>query len=88
MCDTFVVLPSVSADGSMIFGKNSDREPSEVQLLEYYPECRHDLSDTVKCTYSIKVTNTTLSGSGDVDFSLDVFGHVLPSAPVELPPEF
>lgn len=51
MCDTFVALPSVTRDGSMIFGKNSDREAAEVQLLEYHPECRHDPDDTVSCTY-------------------------------------
>ncbi len=51
MCDTFVALPSVTQDGSMIFGKNSDREASEVQLLEYHPECRHDPGDEVNCTY-------------------------------------
>jgi secernin len=51
MCDTFVALPSVTSDGSMIFGKNSDREASEVQLLEYHPACRHDLSDVVNCTH-------------------------------------
>ena len=51
MCDTFVALPSVTEDGSMLFGKNSDREPSEVQLLEYYPECKHDPDERVDCTY-------------------------------------
>ena len=51
MCDTFVALPSVTQDGSMIFGKNSDREASEVQLLEYHPACRHDPGDEVNCTY-------------------------------------
>lgn len=51
MCDTFVALPSVTQDGSMIFGKNSDRDPGELQLLEYHPECRHDPSDTVPCTH-------------------------------------
>ncbi len=51
MCDTFVALPSVTQDGSMIFGKNSDREASEVQLLEYYPECRHDPDEMEECTY-------------------------------------
>jgi len=51
MCDTFVALPSVTKDGSMIFGKNSDREAAEVQLLEYHPECRHDPDENVSCTY-------------------------------------
>jgi secernin len=37
MCDTFLALPSVTADGSVIFGKNSDREPNEAQALEYHP---------------------------------------------------
>jgi dipeptidase len=36
MCDTFVALPAVTPDGSVIFGKNSDREPNEAQALEYH----------------------------------------------------
>jgi secernin len=51
MCDTFVALPSVTRDGSTIFGKNSDREASELQLLEFNPECRHDPGELVDCTY-------------------------------------
>ncbi len=34
MCDTFVALPPATADGSILFGKNSDREPNEAQSLE------------------------------------------------------
>lgn len=30
-CDTFVVLPPLTKDGSVIFGKNSDRPQNEVQ---------------------------------------------------------
>jgi len=33
--------------------------------------------DTVKCTCSIKVTKTTFTGSGYVDFSIDLFGYAL-----------
>ncbi|MCF7823414.1 MAG: C69 family dipeptidase [Candidatus Marinimicrobia bacterium] len=48
----------------MIFGKNSDREPSEVQLFEYYPECRHDPHEMVDCTYisipQVEETNAVL----------------------------
>jgi N-acetylneuraminic acid mutarotase len=44
--------------------------------------------DTAKAAFSIKITNTSLNGSGDVDFSLDIFGTVLPSVPVSLPEEF
>ena len=29
MCDTFVALSDVTADGSVILAKNSDREPNE-----------------------------------------------------------
>ncbi len=36
MCDTFIAMPSTTADGSVLFGKNSDREPNEAQALEYH----------------------------------------------------
>ncbi len=51
MCDTFVVLPPFTADGSVIFGKNSDREPNEAQALEFHPAQDHCAGQTVKCTY-------------------------------------
>jgi hypothetical protein len=45
--------------------------------------------DTAKCTYSIKVKKTTLTGTGDVDFILDIFGNELQALdPVTLPDEF
>ncbi len=51
MCDTFVVMPSNTKDGSVIFGKNSDREPNEAQILEYYPSKEYPEDATVTCTY-------------------------------------
>ncbi len=51
MCDTFVVLPPFTADGSVIFGKNSDREPNEAQALEFHPAQVHSAGQTLKCTY-------------------------------------
>ena len=36
-CDSFVVLPTASADGSMLLGKNSDRPVNETQPLRYVP---------------------------------------------------
>ena len=51
MCDTFVVLPSATADGSLLFGKNSDREPNEAQSLEYHPPRSSPVGQTVRCTY-------------------------------------
>ena len=51
MCDTFVALPSVTVDGSVIFGKNSDREPNEAQALEYHPARFHSAAGKVQCAY-------------------------------------
>ncbi|MFQ6678075.1 MAG: C69 family dipeptidase [Fidelibacterota bacterium] len=51
MCDTFVALNSGTADGSVIFGKNSDREPNEAQSLEYHPPASHSPGEMVECTY-------------------------------------
>ena len=51
MCDTFVVLPSATADGSVILGKNSDREPNEVQSFEYHPPQDYPEKSSLKCTY-------------------------------------
>ena len=51
MCDTFVVLPPFTRDGSVIFGKNSDREPNEAQALEFHPAQEYPAGQTVRCTY-------------------------------------
>lgn len=51
MCDTFLALSSATADGSIICGKNSDREPNEAQALEYHPPRVHEARANVKCTY-------------------------------------
>ncbi len=51
MCDTFVVCPSATKDGSVIFGKNSDREPNEAQVLEFIPSGSFSGAENVKCTY-------------------------------------
>jgi len=51
MCDTFVALPTVTNDGSVIFGKNSDREPNEAQSLEYHPPQTYSKRKTLHCTY-------------------------------------
>lgn len=51
MCDTFVILPQKTADGSVIFGKNSDREPNEAQALEYHPAGFDSDDKWLRCTY-------------------------------------
>jgi dipeptidase len=47
MCDTIVAY---TKDG-MLFGKNSDREPDEVQNLDIVPARDHPAGEMVKCTY-------------------------------------
>ncbi len=41
MCDTFVALPSQTQNGSLIFAKNSDREPAEAQEIVAIPRKKH-----------------------------------------------
>lgn len=51
MCDTFIALPTYTSDGAVIFGKNSDREANEPQIIEYHPEKIYPKKSTLKCTY-------------------------------------
>jgi dipeptidase len=37
MCDTFVATPETTGRGTVILGKNSDREPNEPQALQHVP---------------------------------------------------
>ncbi|HEY7034899.1 MAG TPA: C69 family dipeptidase [Thermomicrobiales bacterium] len=50
-CDTSVVLGSATADGSVIFAKNSDRAPNECQPLTHIPGRRHGPRELVRCQY-------------------------------------
>jgi secernin len=51
MCDTIVAIGSVTKEGATLFGKNSDRDPDEVQNIKIYPRQRHKRGEKVKCTY-------------------------------------
>lgn len=51
MCDTFVAVSEATADGSVILGKNSDREPNEAQPLVHVPATVHDSGTDVRATY-------------------------------------
>lgn len=51
MCDTMVVTPEATADGVMLFGKNSDRAPNEAQHLAFFAAADHDSGSKVMCTY-------------------------------------
>ncbi len=51
MCDTFVALSNATRDGSVIFGKNSDRQPNEAHELILIPRATHPKGAQVECTY-------------------------------------
>jgi dipeptidase len=51
MCDTVVVVPSNGAGHGTWFGKNSDREPGEAQIVEHLPAQSYPAPATLRCTY-------------------------------------
>jgi len=51
MCDTLVALPNATADGSVIFAKNSDRPADEAQSVRRYPAADHPAGAVLRCTY-------------------------------------
>jgi dipeptidase len=51
MCDTIVATPPVTARGTMLFGKNSDRERNEAQQLMMLPGRRHERGSKLRLTY-------------------------------------
>jgi len=64
MCDTFVALRNATRDGSVIFGKNSDREPNEAHQVVLIPHTKHEKGSMVECTYisipQVEETNAVL----------------------------
>jgi secernin len=51
MCDTFIALPDATPDGSVIFGKNSDRPEGEIQDVVTFPAQTYFPGQNVQCTY-------------------------------------
>lgn len=51
MCDTLVALGNSTKDGSVIFAKNSDRQPNEPHLMIRVPRRTYPQGARVKCTY-------------------------------------
>jgi len=51
MSSTMVIAPPASPDGATYFGKNSNREPSECQLVIALPAVEHDANTLLKCTH-------------------------------------
>ncbi|MBW6465561.1 MAG: C69 family dipeptidase [Brevefilum sp.] len=64
MCDSFVALSNATKDGSVIFGKNSDRHPNEGHALRLIPRASHPKGAQVDCTYiripQVRETNAVL----------------------------
>jgi secernin len=50
MCDTFVALPDATVDGSVIFGKNSDRPAGEIQDVVTLAAQTYSKGQRVQCT--------------------------------------
>ena len=60
MCDTYVSLGNWSKHGNVIFGKNSDRLDTEVQLITYSPRKNYSSGEELHCTHiSIPQINET-----------------------------
>lgn len=51
MCDTCGIGPAFTGSGISIFGKNSDRENDETQLVLSVPAKSHTAQDSQQCTY-------------------------------------
>ena len=66
MCDTFVALSEATVTGSVIFAKNSDREPNEAHEVVHVPAAEHAPGAQVRCTYitipQVERTNALLLG--------------------------
>ncbi len=64
MCDTFVALSNATANGRVLFAKNSDRDPNEAQELVIVEGSNHASGSRVRCTYievpQVKKTYTVL----------------------------
>ena len=50
-CDTSVALPPLTANGDVIFAKNSDRSPNEAQPLRHVPRQTHASDATLHTQY-------------------------------------
>jgi secernin len=51
MCDTLVALGDSTRDGSVLFAKNSDREPNEAHQVILMERASYSAKEKVKCTY-------------------------------------
>jgi dipeptidase len=59
MCDTLVALPDFTRSHSLVFGKNSDREPLEAQAICHFPK-QIQKEKSLQCTY-IKIPQVEMT---------------------------
>jgi dipeptidase len=75
-CDTLVATGSATADGSVIFAKNSDRHAEECQHLRIYPARGWEAGAEVRCQYlTIPQARYTYRVLGGQPFWLWGFEH-------------
>lgn len=64
MCDTMVVTAEASADGVVLFAKNTDRAPNEAHHVVVVPAADHPSGSRLACTYieipQVEHTNAVL----------------------------
>ena len=51
MCDTMVALGNATADGRVLFAKNSDRQPNEPHVIIQIPRRHYAPGTRLQCTY-------------------------------------
>lgn len=70
-CDTSVIVPPLTADGSVIFAKNSDRSVNECQPLVHIPRGVHPKGGTLRTQYlDIPQVQTTWEVIGSAPYWL------------------
>jgi len=77
-CDSLVALGNATADGSVLFAKNSDRPATECQRLIQVPQRRHIAGSPLRCQYiEIPQVAETAAMIGSQPFWLWGFEHGL-----------
>ena len=70
-CDTSVILPPLTANGDVIFAKNSDRSPNEPQPLRHFPRQNHAPGTSLRTQYlEIPQVETTWEMIGSAPYWL------------------
>ncbi len=84
-CDSLVALGDATADGSVLFAKNSDRPARECQPLVLLPAAQHPAGSSVRCQYiEIPQVPTTLRVLGSRPFWLWGLEHGVNEAGVAI----